>query len=151
MQDFCETYSKDGQERIWSRVWNFVPQNGTDYTAFIRAAPGSRMADDPLCEVGCPYAVRGFDYDFVGILWLNDLVWREGKWVTRYDSIHEGGFLHLLNRARDEGSLEGPENRELLRRVLQAYRILLTRPLKGAYLWIPDDETREYIGACLGK
>jgi hypothetical protein len=40
MQDFCETYRKDDQERIWSRVWNFVPQNGTDYTAFIRAAPG---------------------------------------------------------------------------------------------------------------
>ena len=151
MQDFCETYSKDGQERIWSRVWNFVPQNGTNYTAFIRAASGSRMADDPLCEVGCPYAVRGFDYDFVGILWLNDLVWREGKWVTRYDSIHEGGFLHLLSRAREEGSPEGPENRELLRRVVQAYRILLTRPLKGVYLWIPDDDTRQYLAACLGE
>ena len=120
----------------------------TDYTAFIRAASGSRMADDPLCEVGCPYAVRGFDYDFVGTNWLNDLVWREGKWVMCYDFIHEGGFLHLLNRARDEESPKGPENRELLRRGGQAYRILLTRPLKGAYLWIPHNDTRQHL-VCL--
>ena len=145
MQDFCETYSKDGQGRVWSRVWNFVPQNGTDYTAFIRAAPSSRMADDPLCEVGCPYAVRGFDYDYVGILWLDDLLWRAGKWMIKYESVHEGGFLQLLNRARAEDVSEGAENRELMRRVTQAYRILLTRALRGAYLWVPDNETLAHL------
>jgi len=145
MQDFCESYSDKGTPRLWSRVWNFVPRNGTDYTAFIRAAPGSRMADDPLCEVGCPYAVRGFDYDYVGILWLDDLLWRAGKWTIRYESVHEGGFLHLLNRARAEEVSDGAENRELMRRVTQAYRILLTRALRGAYLWVPDDETRAHL------
>jgi uncharacterized protein len=145
MQDFCESYLDKGTLRLWSRVWNFVPRNGTDYTAFIRAAPGSRMADDPLCEVGCPYAVRGFDYDYVGILWLDDLLWRAGKWTIKYESVHEGGFLQLLNRARAEEVSEGAENRELMRRVTQAYRILLTRALRGAYLWVPDDETRAYL------
>jgi DUF2075 family protein len=103
------------------------------------------MADDPLCEVGCPYAVRGFDYDYVGILWLGDLLWRAGKWNVQHESVHEGGFLHLLNRARAEESAGGAENQELLRRVGQAYRILLTRPLKGVYIWIPDDQTRQYL------
>jgi DUF2075 family protein len=114
MQDFCECYSDNGTARLWSRVWNFVPRNGTDYTAFIRAAPGSRMANDPLCEVGCPYAVRGFDYDYIGILWLDDLLWRNGKWSVNYDAVHEGGFLQLLNRARVEGLPEGLQNIELL-------------------------------------
>ena len=62
MQDFCETYLVKGEKRVWSRPWNFVP-NANDYTAYVRAAAGSRMADDSLCEVGCPYAIRGFDYD----------------------------------------------------------------------------------------
>lgn len=145
MQDFCETYIEDGEPRIWSRVWNFVPQNGTDYTAFIRAAPGSRMAGDPLCEVGCPYAVRGFDYDYIGVLWLEDLVWRNARWEVNHASVHEGGILNVLRRSRDEASANGPETRELLQRIAQAYRILLTRPLKGAYLWIPDAETRRYV------
>jgi hypothetical protein len=145
MQDFCEAYVEDGEERLWSRIWNFVPQNGTDYTGFIRASPGSRMADDPLCEVGCPYAVRGFDYDYVGVLWLEDLVWRNAGWVVNHGSVHEGGILNVLRRSREEASAGGPKTRELLQRVAQAYRILLTRPLKGAYLWVPDDETRHYL------
>ncbi len=30
------------------------------------------MAQDPLSEVGCPHVVRGFDYDWVGVLWLRE-------------------------------------------------------------------------------
>ena len=145
MQDFYEPYTEDGDPQIWSRVWNFVPQNGTDYTAFIRAAPGSRMAQDPLSEVGCPYAVRGFDYDYIGVLWLEDFVWRNTRWEVNHASVHEGGILNILRRSRREASADGPETRELLQRIAQAYRILLTRPLKGAYLWIPDGETRRYV------
>jgi DUF2075 family protein len=144
MQDFCESYLENDAARLWSRVWNFVPRNGTDYTAFIRAARGTRMAEDPLCEVGCPYAVRGFDYDYVGILWLDDLLWRDSAWKVNTASVHESGVKDLIRRARRE-STDGPASRELLDRVGQAYRILLTRPLKGLYLWIPDDETRGYV------
>lgn len=145
MQDFFEQYLENGETRWWSRVWNFVPRGGKDYTAFIRAAPGSRMADDPLCEVGCPYAVRGFDYDYVGILWLEDLVWRNGKWRVNHDAVHESGIMSAVGRARAEGHESGPDSQELLERVGQAYRILLTRPLRGVYLWVPDDETRRYM------
>lgn len=31
------------------------------------------MHQDPLSEVGCPYVVRGFDFDYVGLLWLEDI------------------------------------------------------------------------------
>lgn len=107
------------------------------------------MADDPLCEVGCPYAVRGFDYDYIGALWLEDLVWRNKRWQVNHSAVHEGGILNLLHRAMHEATPDGREARELLTRVAQAYRILLTRPLKGAYLWIPDIETRIYVEASL--
>ena len=150
MQDFYENYAADGSAQVWSRVWNFVPR-GTDYTAFIRAAPGTRMAEDPLCEVGCPYAVRGFDYDYVGILWLNDLIWRGSHWQIDARSIHESGIKDLVHRARRETLSSGPAHAELLAAVVKAYRILLTRPLKGAYLWIPDPETRAHLEASLAS
>jgi DUF2075 family protein len=37
------------------------------------------MHTDPLCEVGCPCAVRGFDFDYLGLLWLGDLLWGDGR------------------------------------------------------------------------
>ena len=62
-----------------------------------------------------------------------------------HSAVHKSGILNVLHRAMNEATPDGPEARELLTRVAQAYRILLTRPLKGAYLWVPDQETRQYI------
>jgi hypothetical protein len=104
----------------------------------------------PDASRDCPYAVRGFDYDYVGILWLQDLIWRDTGWEANAESVHESGIINLARRARREGSAAGPAHRELLQRVTQAYRILLTRPLRGAYLWIPDVETRGFVERSLG-
>ena len=144
MQDFCESYIENGERKIWARVWNYVPR-GSDYTAFVRAAPGSKMAEDPLSEVGCPYAVRGFDYDYVGVLWLDDLVWRDDRWEINPTAVHERGIAHLARRARRERNQSGVATRELLQRTVQAYRILFTRALKGIYVWAPDILTRAHL------
>jgi len=149
MQDFCEPYAENGQRKVWARVWNYIPQGGTDYTAFIRAKVGSRMAEDPLSEVGCPYAVRGFDYDYVGILWLNDLLWRNNHWEINAATVHERGIANLARQARRERTQTGSATRELLQRTMQAYRILFTRALKGLYVWIPDADTRRYVANSL--
>jgi DUF2075 family protein len=67
------------------------------------------------------------------------------------ESVHESGIINFVHRARDERATNGPAHRELMERVAQAYRILLTRPLRGVYLWIPDDETRHYVETSLGS
>jgi hypothetical protein len=151
LMDFHEPYTAGGRQRFWSRIWNFVP-HGTDYTWYVAARPGSRMAADPLCEVGCPYAVRGFDFDYVGILWLNDLVWRHGEWRVDAAAVEESGVMELTRQARREQRLGhwGPATTELRDRVLQAYRILFTRALRGVYVWVPDAETRGYLLSSLG-
>jgi DUF2075 family protein len=150
LMDFHEKYEVAGRIRFWSRIWNFVPQNGTNYTWFVTGHPAGRIADDPLCEVGCPYAVRGFDYDYVGVIWLNDLLWRKDRWQINLDAVHESGISELVRTARKEHHENGPATREVLQRTVQAYRILFTRALKGLYVWIPDTETRTYVEASLG-
>jgi DUF2075 family protein len=143
--DFHETYKIDGETRYWSRIWNFVPHNGTNYTWFVTAHPAGKIATDPLCEVGCPYAVRGFDYDYVGIAWLNDLLWRHGHWHINLEAVHERGISALVRKAKREQSADGAAAREVAERTIQAYRIIFTRALKGLYVWIPDEETRDYV------
>ena len=147
LMDFHEAYQIDGETRYWSRVWNFVPHNGTNYTWFVTGHPGGRIATDPLCEVGCPYAVRGFDYDYIGVLWLNDLVWRKDRWKVNLAAVHETGISALVRKAKRERSDDGKATREVLERTLQAYRIIFTRALKGVYVWIADQETRDYVKA----
>jgi hypothetical protein len=145
LQDFRE---RDG-DREWSRPWNYVP-NGKDYTAFIQAPPGSVMALDPLCEVGCAYAVRGFDFDYTGLLWLGDLVWRKDHWEVNRSLVFESGIRNILRRAIAEGDDLGPENLALKAAVARAYRILMSRQMKGIYLWFEDPATRDHVQACIG-
>lgn len=148
-QDFCEPIVVNGETRLWTKPWNVVPKG--DYTPFVQARPGSAMATDPLCEVGCPYAVRGFDFHYVGLIWLEDLVWRDGKWVVQVNHVHESGVGLIARRAANEGQLApaGPHGELLLEKVTQAYRILMTRAIHGLFVWVSDAETREHLRASL--
>ena len=144
MQDFHEAVVSEGEHRTWSRVWNVVPTRTSDYSYFVQGLPGSAIADDPLCEVGCPYAIRGFDYDYVGVLWLEDLVWRGDQWRLDLEHVHESGVSRLTALSRGERN-SGPATEKLLQKVAQAYRILLTRALKGTFVWVKDEETRGHL------
>jgi len=142
--DFHEQWTDKEGSKVWSKIWNVVPQGSDDYTQFVQGVAGSQIAIDPLCEVGCPYAVRGFDYDYVGLLWLEDLVWRNGQWVLNLDFVKESGLNDLTRKAKREGG-QGSSYNVLLQKVAQAYRILLTRALKGLFVWIKDIETRDHV------
>jgi hypothetical protein len=148
-QDFYEPVDHNGKRAVWSRVWNVVPGATDDYSYFVQGAPGSAIADDPLCEVGCPYAVRGFDYDYIGVLWLEDMVWRSGRWYIDLAHAHESGLSALVRRARNEKHTNEATVAMLQEKIAQAYRIILTRALKGAFLWIKDPETRAYVTSSL--
>jgi DUF2075 family protein len=149
-QDFHEAYvDESGTQRYWSKIWNFIPQNGSDYTWFIQAPPGSPMHADPLSEVGCPYAVRGFDFDHIGVLWLGDLVWRGDQRQAVPTHVHDTGLDRSVRAAEAEVP-PGPAHERLRDALARAYRILLTRGLTRCYLWIEDSETREHVRACLG-
>lgn len=150
LMDFYEPYGAGKGAKHWSRIWNYVP-DGTDYAAFVSGHRSVRITDDPLAEVGCPYVVRGFDYDYVGMLWLDDLVWRNGQWRVQVEHVHETGVSRYTSAAKKEQKVQARGNATLalLERVAQSYRILMTRGLKGVYVWVADAETRAHLERCL--
>ncbi len=141
-KDFWIVYDRGGEAQTWSRIWNYAPEQ--DYTLFVQSPPGSYMANDPLGEVGCPYVVRGFDFDYVGVLWLSDLVWRGDRWVADLAHIHESAWKKSRASARKEKG-SGRANDELVRRLQRGYRILLSRAIRGAHVWFEDAETRAKV------
>lgn len=144
-KDFHEPYIEDDKTRFWAKIWNYAPK--ADYTQFVQAPVGSRMHTDPLCEVGCPYVVRNFDYDYVGLLWLSDLVWRGSEWRVNLDHCQERGISRLRSAAK-RGSAEAYQ--EVLASLKAAYRILLSRSMKGIYIWCEDEETRVFLQCLIG-
>ena len=149
-KDFAIPYSRDGISKVWDKVWNFVP--GGDYTHFIQGGEGSQIASDPLCEVGCPYVIRGFDFDYLGVLWLSDLVWRTDRWVAQVDHVHDSALPRTRKAAKGKGVKRiGADTSELILRLQRGYRILMSRAIHGLYVWIEDDETRTHVKQLLGQ
>lgn len=166
MFDF-DLEDKDG--RRWQKYWN----NPGGYEIFVQATNGSQMHDDPLSEVGCPYVVRGFDYDYVGVLWLEDIFVRNGKWYmslkhaeetangsTRSAAVKEQqtAIRSKLIRGKisdidvvEIGRPEYPAANAMFQTIMQAYRILMTRAIRGIVLYIKDVETREYVRQLLSE
>jgi DUF2075 family protein len=126
------------------------------------------MSVDPLCEVGCPYVVRGFDFDYVGVLWLDDLLWRNGSWIINFPCAKETANSSSRKAAKEELvemlvslGMKKKQAKEVsvapiykpftpyinafANNIIQSYRILLTRAVKGVILYVRDKETREHI------
>ena len=155
---------KDKGGEIYRKYWN----NPVSYDIFVQGSPGSKMHEDPLCEVGCPYAVRGFDYKYVGVLWLGDLIWRGGSWridmrfnketatgSTKKAATDEWRTYLKRHHMNKEATIipayfeDLPCCHALFKTVAEAYRIILTRGVKGIRLYIEDQQTREHIESLL--
>jgi DUF2075 family protein len=135
--------------RYWSRIWNYAPDS--NYAYFIQRPEGTAMHEDQLCEVGCPYVVRGFDFDYLGLLWLSDLVRRGDCWQHQLPHIHETAWKKTIAAAKTKSkNPPKPDAVEKLdHRLKRGYRILLSRAVRGVYVWAEDDETRSYLRSCL--
>lgn len=156
MHGTCRDYDFDLPLPDGSRFRKFW-NNPTAYDIFVKGTEGSTMHDDPLSEIGCPYAVRGYDYDYVGVLSLSDLVVRDGVPMVNFDRCAETATGSKRKMARDEaGKVLAPIDLatrnhvwEYAGTLAQAYRILLTRGIKGACVYIEDRETRRFVEGLL--
>ena len=85
---YCWNWSKpkadflfpDVQIGDWKRPWN----NPKDTQ--VGDAPGRPFwASDPagFDQVGCVYTAQGFEYDYGGVIFGDDLVWRTDRWEAR--------------------------------------------------------------------
>ena len=162
----CDFDFRNEDGTLFRRHWN----NPRRMDIFVQAPPHTMMHEDPLCEVGCPYEIRGFDFDYVGLLWLDDIVWRKDRWMVDISKTVDRANSCSVSQARKEqiairrqrgyrgddakniplvpldvDESEMPMTKKFFRRVIQAYRILLTRAVRGVYIYIHDPETRAHV------
>ena len=82
-------------------------------------------------QVGCIYTAQGFEFDYVGVIFGPDLVYRDGDgWLGIKDASHD-------KKVRSAGD-------DLTRLLKNTYRVLLTRGMKGCFVHFMDPETAEY-------
>lgn len=102
------------------------------------------LGQESVNEVGCIHTCQGLEMDYVGVIVGEDLIVRDGKVLVdpskraRTDASIKG-YKTLLGK--DE---EGAKNK--IRAIIKnTYRTLMTRGMKGCYVYFTDKETGQYF------
>jgi uncharacterized protein len=144
---FCWPWSKPGPSGNlvndvlvgdWSMPWNAR----SDSTRLGEGIPKSHYwATDPrgINQVGCVYTAQNFEFDYVGVIFGSDL---------RYDTV-SGTWVGDKSKSFDS-AVKRSKN-QFVDLVKNAYRILLTRGMKGCYVYFVDENTRDFFGSLIKK
>lgn len=118
----------------WQMPWNARAEAG----ALAAGIPKSDYwATDPrgLDQVGCVYTAQGFEFDYVGVIFGRDLVYRPGVgWVGQP---HESKDRYVASK--------NVSNDDFTEYVKNIYRVLLSRGLRGCYVHFLDAQTRDFV------
>lgn len=102
------------------------------------------VSPNSVKEIGCIHTCQGLEVDYIGVIVGDDLVVRDGQVVTRPEA-----------RARSDNSVKGLKTlarqdpaaaaREADLIIKNTYRTLMTRGMKGCYVYCTDAETAAYL------
>lgn len=120
-------------EHSFQMKWNLTK----DGSAWI-------IAEDSINEIGCIHTCQGLELDYVGVVIGDDLLYRNGEMVS---NVLARSFMDQSIRGIKKMLKEDPvEANKIADRIIKnTYRTLLTRGMKGCYIYCTDDETRKFF------
>jgi DUF2075 family protein len=84
-------------------------------------------------QVGCIYTAQGFEFDYVGVIFGTDLMFDPGTAEWKGDS--SASADSVVRRSRTD----------FLRNIKNTYRVLLSRGMKGCYVYFQDKATENFF------
>ena len=93
--------------------------------------------DSGMEQVGTVYTAQGFEFDYIGVIFGNDLIydWDKQKWRSVPENSHDTQVKR--------------KNPELARHLRHVYRVLMSRAHRGVYVYFMDKETEKRFRSAL--
>ena len=112
----------------FAKKWNL--QYGTGITAYS-------WADDPLSvdEIGCIHTCQGIDLDYCGVIIGKDVAYENGKIV----------FHKEAHPKTDKSGIRDANDTDAETWIKNTYYVLLTRGVKGTFVYCEDSGLRDFI------
>ena len=134
--------------------WNKQEANNTEYHDIkigdfemswnLNGGEPFAVSDTSVNEIGCIHTSQGLEFDYVGVIIGDDIRYSNGRIITDF-----------TKRASTDQSIKGlkklvKENPEEARKradeiIRNTYRTLLTRGMKGCYIYCVDEELEKYL------
>jgi len=121
------------KEFEFSKQWNFTDQK----KPYL-------IQESSVNEIGCIHTCQGLEMDYIGVIIGPDLVIRDGEVITNVDErdTYDSSIRGIKKmRKKDKAKAEVVADRI----IKNTYKTLMTRGMKGCYIYCTDKETEEYF------
>ncbi|MFA7552518.1 MAG: DNA/RNA helicase domain-containing protein [Bacteroidales bacterium] len=106
------------------------------------------IAEDSVNEVGCIHTCQGLELDYVGVIIGPDIRFENGRVVT--DVTKRSSMDRSISGIKTMLREDPQEALQLAERIIKnTYRTLLTRGMKGCYVYCCDQALRDHFAAQL--
>ncbi|RMN44155.1 hypothetical protein SAMN05444506_101146 [Pseudomonas syringae] len=117
----------------YARQWN-LDQDGSLWI----------IAENSIEQVGCIHTCQGLEVDYIGVIIGPDLVVRNGQVVTSpHDRDKHDKSIRGWKKLMKEQPALAQQETDLI--IKNTYRTLMTRGMKGCFLYCTDPETAQYF------
>ena len=89
-------------------------------------------------EIGCIHTCQGMEFDYVGVFIGKDLYYEDGHIKTNRNAISKDDKTSGIR-------LKSTSDEEADKLIRRTYKVLLTRGLKGCFIYCEDDALREHL------
>ena len=95
-------------------------------------------------QIGCIHTCQGLEFDYLGVLIGEDMICRNGEILVQpskraSDDLTIKGWRRLM----EENSIEAKHRLKAI--IKNTYKTLMTRGMKGCYVYVCDEELRQYM------
>lgn len=108
----------EGEKYIWNHTNN-----------------GWILSSNAVNEIGCVHTVQGYDLNYVGVIIGPDLSYNKEK---NKIEVH-------INELKDSNVKRGTDEKVIQKYIINTYKILLERGIKGCYIYACDKSMQEYL------
>lgn len=136
---FCFPWSKeigdlDVKIGDYQRPWNLREPIGGNPASNLWA-----YNEKGFGQIGCVYSAQGFEFDYIGVIIGNNIVYdlNSQNWKSN-KNLHKGNTI-------PQNRLSVMADEKYQKIVKNIYRVLLSRGMKGCYVYFMDKETEIFV------
>ena len=122
-----------------------IPEKNFEISWNLEGGEEFAIGKSSIKEAGCIHTVQGLEFDYVGVIIGDDLRYENDHIVTDYSKrAKSDASLKGINKIAKEQGIE-EANRIADSIIKNTYRTLMTRGMKGCYIYCTDQSLSNYI------
>ena len=141
---YCWDWIKEGKNK--SDIYDVtIPEYNFEMSWNLGNSSTWAVDKESIKEIGCIHTCQGLEFDYVGVIIGNDMKYEEDHIITDYKQrAKTDQSLKGINKIAKEKGIE-KANKIADEIIKNTYKTLMTRGMKGCYIYCTDKNLSNYI------